>query len=237
MERGILVAIEGIDGAGKSTQIAALATLFGEAGLRVFATREPTDGPFGKAIRATATTGRLPVEEELALFQQDRDQHVRELIRPELAAGAMVLIDRYYFSTAAYQGIRGLDPAKIVQDSEARFPRPDLLVVLDLTPDQGLARVDARGAGTDQFERRGDLARCADIFRSFTGPDVVHLDAARAPEAVTRDVVAAILRGPLAARHDRGSVTSMTDLADTVAPTDPSWLGRLRAALSAWDRR
>ena len=198
MLKGILVALEGIDGAGKSTQIRLLTSFYEAQGFEVVATKEPTDGPYGRQIRQSAQTGRLPVLEEYALFNQDREEHVRTTIQPSLERGAIVLVDRYYFSTAAYQGIRGLNPEQIIEESEARFPRPDLLVVLDLPVDLGLSRVRARGVA-DAFERRADLEACALIFRSFTGPDVLTVDATQTPEALTPIIVEA-MQACLAAR-------------------------------------
>lgn len=189
MKSGVLVAFEGIDGAGKSTQIAAVAAEFGARGWEVVTTREPTDGPHGRALRASARTGRLPVHEELELFERDRRDHVHTVISPGLERGALVLVDRYYFSTAAYQGIRGLDPADIVARNEAFAPRPHLLVVLTLPAHVGLARVQSRG-GADEFERLADLQRCAEIFAAFQGDWVVHVDATQPVPAITREIVA-----------------------------------------------
>lgn len=192
MTSGFLVAFEGIDGAGKSTQIQAVAQHFRDRGWRVVTTREPTDGPHGRAIRQTAHTGRLPVEQELELFERDRREHVETLIAPELERGSLVLVDRYYFSTAAYQGIRGLDPADIIARNEAFAPRPDVLVILELPLDVALSRVHTRGEGGDGFERREDLRRVAEIFGSLRGDWIVRIDADRDAASITDDIVSAL---------------------------------------------
>ncbi len=220
MPKGVLVAFEGIDGAGKSTQVAALAELFADLGVAVVRTREPTDGPHGRRIRATAQTGRLPPEEELALFVADRKEHVRDLIRPALERGALVLIDRYYYSTAAYQGSRGLDPDEIIRINEAFAPRPDLLVVLDLPAEGGVGRVRSRDVAGDHFERMEDLRRCREIFLSLHGDHVRHVDAARGPDEVGRDIVRAVLAGPY----------GLGEIADG-DPGDPRWREQVRSAL------
>src|SRR5262245_31030289 len=129
--RGLLIAFEGIDGAGKTTQARRLVSDLTERGVPAIYTKEPTDGPHGRAIRATATTGRLPPAEELALFVADRREHVAGELEPALTAGTCVVIDRYYLSTAAYQGARGLDPARILTDNEAFAPAPDVCFLLD----------------------------------------------------------------------------------------------------------
>src|SRR6476660_6710847 len=103
LDRGILVAFEGIDGAGKTTQAELLGRHLRQAGLTVVQTKEPTSVPHGQRLRASAATGRLGKDEELQAFLDDRRDHVRTLIAPALGRGEVVIVDRYYFSTAAYQ--------------------------------------------------------------------------------------------------------------------------------------
>ena len=109
----MLIVFEGIDGTGKSTQVRLLAQALEERGLTVVTSREPTDGPFGQKLRLSMITGRLSPEEELALFHEDRRDHVEHLILPALEAGKVVILDRYFFSTMAYQGARGFDDGSI----------------------------------------------------------------------------------------------------------------------------
>jgi dTMP kinase len=191
---GVLIAFEGIDGAGKTTQLRMLAARLQSAAVPVVVTKEPTDGPHGTRLRASATTGRLPPEEELALFEADRRDHVATVLAPALARGDVVLLDRYYFSTAAYQGARGLDAEDIVRRNETFAPAPDVLVVVDVPVDVGLARIRARGDGDGNlFERRDALARCAAIFLRLDRPYAVRVDGTPAPEAVHRAVAARVV--------------------------------------------
>ena len=132
LPRGFLIAIEGIDGAGKTTQAAMLAEKLKALSLDVVSSKEPTSGPWGTIIRASAHSGRLTPEEELEAFVEDRKQHVEEVIAPALARGAVVILDRYYFSTATYQGARGIDAGAILAANEQFAPRPNLLVIVDL---------------------------------------------------------------------------------------------------------
>lgn len=191
LSRGILIAIEGIDGAGKSTQADAVQAELTAWGMKVLRSREPTDGPSGQALRHSAVVGRLPLEREVDLFLRDRQEHVREKIAPGLARGEIVLLDRYYFSTIAYQGARGADPEQLRARNETFAPRPDLLVILDLDPEAGLERVKRRGrGGPDLFEQRSELERARALFLSFAAePWALCLDALRPPE----DLTAAIL--------------------------------------------
>jgi dTMP kinase len=200
---GVLVVIEGIDGGGKTTLRAALADRCRDAGREVVQTKEPTDGPLGRRIRAVAASGRagISAEEELALFHEDRRQHVAELVRPALARGAVVLQDRSYFSTVAYQGERGLDRARLLAESEAIAPRPDLLLVLDLPPELALERIRrSRDGGTDDFERVENLSRVRQAFLAF--PDALVLDARLPPEALAEQAWAALAPRLTAAASD-----------------------------------
>jgi dTMP kinase len=97
MTRGLFIVIEGIDGTGKSTQAQRLGEWFKAQGREVILSREPTAGPWGQKVRASGETGRLSAEDELQYFLNDRQQHVQELIAPALAAGKVVILDRYYF--------------------------------------------------------------------------------------------------------------------------------------------
>ena len=111
---GLLIVIEGIDGTGKSTHARRLAEWMEMKGRHPVVSREPTDRPWGRKLRDSAASGRLSPQEELDCFLRDRSQHVEELIAPSLAAGRDVILDRYYFSTMAYQGARGFDPVETV---------------------------------------------------------------------------------------------------------------------------
>src|SRR5258706_2183308 len=169
VNRGRLIALEGLDGCGKTTQAAGIAEALRARGRDVLLTREPSDGPIGKRIRALARGGdALSAEEELALFTDDRREHVALAIAPALAAGRFVLTDRYTLSTVAYQGARGLDWREILARSEAAFPVPDAVLLFELTVDEGLARTRARGAAPDpRFEHREYLTQVAAIFAAI----------------------------------------------------------------------
>ena len=187
MNRGRLIAFEGLDGCGKTTQIARLAESLQKAGHDPVVTSEPTHGEYGRRIRAMAHEGAPTVapEEELRWFVEDRREHVARCIAPALAAGRPVLTDRYFLSTVAYQGANGLDAARILAQSETEFPIPDLVLLLELDVETALARVHARGARVEgAFEARDRLERVARIFASIQRAYLARIDASQSPEAV-----------------------------------------------------
>jgi len=193
---GQLIAFEGLDGCGKTTQVERLAARLRLAGSDPLLTREPSDGPWGRRIRAMARGGELlAVEEELHWFVEDRREHVATLVAPALAEGRLVVTDRYFLSTVAYQGARGLEWRQLLARSEAEFPLPDLVVLLDIGPELALERVRTRAPGLETlFERRERLARVAEIFRAIERPYLERLDAAAAPERVAEAVAACVRR-------------------------------------------
>ncbi|MDH3212289.1 MAG: dTMP kinase [Myxococcales bacterium] len=194
MKQGRLLAFEGLDGCGKSTQVAALARALRNAGHEVLDTREPTDGPAGRRIRALARSGEIVAPElELRWFVEDRRAHVAAVIHPALESGRLVLTDRYYLSTVAYQGARGLDPVQILRDSEAEFPLPDLALLFEIEPEVALERVGGRGQPLDAaFEQREFLERVAANYRALDRPYLARIDARRPEDAVHAAVVGCV---------------------------------------------
>ena len=184
---GWLVVVEGIDGAGKSTVLRRLSAHGAERGLECVSSGEPTRGEWGMKLRRSMAEGRLSLEEELSLFLKDRAEHVEQLIRPSLVAGNVVLLDRYYLSTAAYQGARGADPEAILLENERFAPLPDLVLLLDFDPAGGLARIRARGDAPNTFEEAEQLRAVRKIFLGLQRPFIRKVDAARAPDAVWDD--------------------------------------------------
>jgi dTMP kinase len=192
VKRGTLIVFEGLDGCGKSTQLRRAAEWLRERGVEPVVTREPTGGRFGRRIRSMARSGEAVAPEiELEWFFEDRREHMREVVRPALARGEVVLSDRSYLSTVAYQGARGLDPARILAASEAEFERPDLILLFELPAAVGLERVHARGETAEPvFENRAFLERVAQIFDSLEVAGLVRLDATRSEAEIAGEVEA-----------------------------------------------
>ena len=148
LKHGILVAIEGIDGAGKSTQSRLLFEKLKTSGYSVVLLHEPTNGQWGEKIRDLAKNGRhkITAQDELELFYQDRLEDVEKNIRPKMLEKNVVIMDRYYFSSIAYQGVRGLNPDYVERRNEGIAPKPDILIILDISPSDSLKRIRATRA-------------------------------------------------------------------------------------------
>ena len=175
--RGLLIVLEGIDGSGKTTQARSLLRRLRRRGRKAAFFREPTRGRWGREIkRLAARADSLTPEEELALFVKDRRENVEKNLGPALAAGKVVVLDRYYFSTVAYQGAKGIDTGRIRRMNEAFAIPPDLVIVLDVDAAAGLARISRRKTRDELFEREDYLVRVARLFRGFVGPRFVHID-------------------------------------------------------------
>ncbi|MBK8287176.1 MAG: dTMP kinase [Ahniella sp.] len=189
---GLLLVIDGLDGAGKSTLIAGLARHLTQR--EVVLSREPTYGPYGRQLRDSAASGRLSAEREIELFVQDRTEHVRELIAPALARGAIVILDRYYYSSVAYQADYG-SPESILAQFTGFAPKPDLALILDLPVAVAIGRIHARGAGQNDFEHTDTLSRCRDRFAWVLAncPETRRLDADRPPAAVLAEALGQIV--------------------------------------------
>jgi dTMP kinase len=185
---GFLIAIEGIDGAGKTTQAHFVQERLQEKKFCVIRTKEPTTGQWGQILRDSALTGRLSLEEEVETFIKDRKEHVEKLINPELREGHIVIVDRYYFSTMAYQGARGMDPNALMRQNELFAPEPDLLVLLDMEPNMGLERIKTRGDRANHFEKTDSLKKAREIFNAVKKPYLLRIDATQDAETI-RDLI------------------------------------------------
>jgi len=198
--RGSLIAFEGIDGCGKTTQIGLL-----EASLaphrRLIRLREPGGTEVGERIRALLADGRhaeMTAKTELLLFMAARAQLVAEKIEPGIRGGFVVLLDRYYYSTAAYQGGAGGLGVKTVLElaQSLRFPKPDLVLLLDLDPAEAEKRMNRP---KDRVEEKGSdyQWKVRSTFLKMARDDkrrIRVVDASRPADEVHRDIVKAVGR-------------------------------------------
>lgn len=162
------IVLEGLDGAGTTTQASRLQEALETRGITVEATSEPSDGPIGRTLREhiRGTIDLAPETAALA-FTADRADHLHRVIRPALDSGRWVVCDRYLLSTLAYQGTEGVDPEWVLGASRS-FDVPDLTILLDVPVDRLADRVTSRAAGTgegpDRYERPGLATRLREAY-------------------------------------------------------------------------
>lgn len=202
---GKFIVFEGIDGSGKTTQIHLLADRLREMGYEVVITAEPSEHPEGRLLRR-ALAGEFPstAAELAALFAADRiahNCHKESGIRRALSEGKIVLCDRYYYSSMAYQGsLCGMDYVAALNLNCPGILCPDLCVFLDLTPDESMERILKNRTNLEIFETREQLERVRDSFFSAfaylretdRGEHIVPLSAAGDPATVGDRVFAAV---------------------------------------------
>lgn len=174
-KKGLFVTLEGPDGSGKSTQRRLLAAALRKSGYKVVETREPGGSPLAEKIRALVLDNKnqgFVAGTELLLFEAARCQHVADLILPALEKGAVVLCDRFTDSTVAYQGagraLRRADVLWLNRFASAGL-KPDITLVYDLSPQEGLRRARRFKGRADRMET-ADLAfhrRVRSAFRSL----------------------------------------------------------------------
>ena len=184
--RGWLIVFEGIDGTGKSTQCKEMEVYLNKTGIPVSRFREPTDGVWGQKIRKILTVGRGDVtrEEELSWFIEDRREDVKNNIIPSLRANKVVLLDRYYYSTAAYQGALGLDPESILRENEIFAPIPDRAYIFTAPPEECLARIESSRESHSSFEKLEYLKQVQEIFDSFQGTNIKRIKSSGSIEGI-----------------------------------------------------
>ncbi len=195
MQKGILIVFEGIDGSGKSTQAEILLERLQEEDFDVVYFREPSKGKWGRKIKKKALhADSLTPEEELDLFLKDRRENVGKNLKPALKKKRVVILDRYYYSTIAYQGAKGIDEKLIRRMNEEFVVEPDLVFIFDIDPQKGLERIENRKKKDRLFEREDYLVKVREIFRSFKGEKFVHIDALKSKEEISKEIQEIVLR-------------------------------------------
>ena len=203
-ERGIFITFEGLDGSGKSTQIARLTETLGARGLDVMATREPGGTGIGQRIRSIlldSETAALSPLAELALMFADRAQHIDEVIEPALRAGKIVICDRYTDSTEAYQGFGRQLGSQLVLNLHRELCHdlwPDLTLLLESDFDSSLVRARNRNQSSQSSESRFESEDAAFFRRVHQGFEQIAarelVRVTRIPAAAIQQVEAGVLR-------------------------------------------
>jgi dTMP kinase len=195
LKKGILIVFEGIDGSGKSTQALLLKQRLEEKKIDVVCLREPSQSRWGREIKLKAALpDSLTPEEELALFQKDRAENVEKDLKPALAGRKIVILDRYYYSTLAYQGAKGIDKERIRRLNERFVVEPDLVFVLDVEAGKGLQRILERKNRDLLFERRDYLEEVRKNFLALSGDNIVHIDGEESEEKISDDITGIVFK-------------------------------------------
>ena len=205
MKKKLLIAVEGIDGAGKSTQIPRMAQFFDSLGCVVCTTSEPTRGRYGMEIRQAVK--RWSPAKERQLFVDDRKEHLETCILPALERGEVVITDRYFYSSIAYQGTRrdafDHNPTdeelfrlqdEIGRENRAFAPEADILVCFRLSVDEAFKRIQAGRENLEPFETRQTLT---DVSRAFerviqSHPCAIAVDASQSVDDVTAQILSGL---------------------------------------------
>lgn len=202
---GYFITFEGGEGTGKSTQSRLLVERLERAGLETILTREPGGSPAAERLREILVSGetdKWSLEAETLLFFAARDDHLRQIIRPALDRGNWVICDRFADSTRAYQGAAGADLSQLLETLEKHIigdTWPAVTFLLDLDPDDGLARASTRDTNKpisnaeDRFERKGKAfhRRLRQAFLNLARSDperIVVMDAALAPDVLSNQI-------------------------------------------------
>jgi dTMP kinase len=184
----LFIVFEGIDGSGKSTLADMIVSYLTSTGMSVTKSSEPTRGTTGIRLRSLLQSPLTPDPDlMLGLFIEDREEDVAHNIQPALARGDIVVLDRYYYSNAAYQGASGLSYRRIMQANTARsFPTPDRVYLLDLKAEDAVARISKRnketGIADEMFERVSFLDNVRRIYNEIADDRFMKLDATMPPE-------------------------------------------------------
>ena len=184
----MLVNLEGIDGCGKSTQSKLLLEKLEGEGEKVIILKEPTKRPHGQKLWDVLHGKRKATNEEiLELFVLDRIQHVEEKIQPALDDGTVILMDRYYYSSMAYQVAGGIDVEEI-REKHVFAPKPDVVLIFDLPVSVALERVKGH-SDADEFEKEEHLEKVREAYLNLENDPLVRIvDATRTPEGIFEDV-------------------------------------------------
>ncbi|HUU06454.1 MAG TPA: dTMP kinase [Patescibacteria group bacterium] len=188
---GRLIVFEGIDGSGKTSLSRMFHAYLLEKGVSVIWLREPTDSPLGEKIRLLAQNKEsISIHEELEYFLEDRRWDVENNILPALRSGKTVILDRYYYSNACYQGARGLDMEAILSMNRQFAPEADLVFIIDVDVDRALARISTSRQGVAKlFEKNDFLEKVRANYLKLTGANLERIDGNPDLKTVMADVI------------------------------------------------
>ena len=193
-QTGVFICFEGIDGSGKTSYSRFVVEYLKSNGHDAVYTTEPTrySIPGRKLRESFFAPERLSVEEEFRLFLEDRIIHLKDEVIPQMNDGKIVVTDRYYFSSVAYQGARGLDWRYILEENEKVSIVPDVVLLLDLPVDVAISRIaNDRVEGVNTFEKKENLQRVNEIYSTLTEmfPNLFRVVDVNKPLSDVKDII------------------------------------------------
>ena len=163
-KRGVIIVVEGLDGAGKTTQAKKLKEWLESKGFTVVLLKEPTDGDYGRKIREKLNkNGKINQFEMAKLYALDRLENVKKNVQPALNRGDIIIIDRYVPSSIVYQSINGPSESEILELNKFA-PEPDVVIIIDITEDEAIRRMNASNRKQDAFEKREFLKKVREKY-------------------------------------------------------------------------
>lgn len=187
--KGKFIVIEGIDGSGKSTIAKKLAETLNENNIETIYTFEPTNAYYGAKLRDTMLSKDMDLDRELELFVDDRKEHIRLMIKPTLEEGKTVVLDRYMYSSIAYQGAKGIDIEKIKNMHESFILIPDIVFIFHLPVEKSLNRIIEKRGFIDRFENEEYLKKVDSIFKSFNDSFIYHINADKSIDDINKELI------------------------------------------------
>jgi len=188
--RAAFIVLEGGDGAGKTVQAHALCSALKREGYRVHPTSEPSQSDVGRLIRRSFLEGRkISAEVEALLFAADRFLHLKSEVRPALAAGSIVVCDRYMYASFAYQGAQGVD-ANWIREINRFAEKPDLAIYLDVPAETGLSRIKGKKTVLEKLELQRRVRE--EYLKLVRAGELVLVDSTRPIKTVAEDIYALV---------------------------------------------
>jgi dTMP kinase len=188
------IVFEGIDGSGKTTLSKMLQEYLREKGFETVWYREPGDSEWGRKIRDLANSNdSIPIEEELNYFVEDRKYTVKNYITPAREQGKIMILDRYFYSTACYQGARGLDVKRILDTNRDFAPEPDCVLLIDVTVETAMERINQNRDSTALlFEKKEYLEAVRQRYLALEGDNICPINGNNTIDTVFADIKKAL---------------------------------------------
>lgn len=192
--KGRLIVFEGIDCCGKDTQIDKVAEWLRSINKKVIVTHENTNGPIGSRLNELSKNYKMTPEAYAALYTADRVDHVYSKVRPALKQGEIVLCNRYYLSTLAYQFTQGLS-FEFLKKMNSFAPKPDLSIIIDISPEESMRRKDGKTAeptDKEEFENKEFLIKVRSAYKKvkdyLTDHNIIILDGHKSVDALYQEI-------------------------------------------------